>query len=127
MTRIDSKHSRDEGPSTVKVDTRKLDNLVDMVGELVIAQSILAEGPALTRSADERLTRRLAHVKRITTDLQRDAMSMRMVPIRQTFQKMRRALVRRPERKFGQARASSLSPARTPSSIGASSRTSTIR
>jgi two-component system chemotaxis sensor kinase CheA len=79
-----------EGQSTIKVDTRKLDALVDMVGELVIAQAILAEDPALRRSTDERLNRRLAQLKRITGDIQRDAMSMRMVPIRQTFQKMAR-------------------------------------
>ncbi len=76
--------------ATVKVDTRKLDNLVDMVGELVIAQSILQEDPALLGATDERLTRNLAHLKRITSDLQRNAMAMRMVPIRQTFQKMAR-------------------------------------
>ena len=76
--------------STIKVDTGKLDNLIDMVGELVIAQSILAEDPALARSTDERLGRRLAQLKRITSDLQRSAMSMRMVPIRQVFQKMAR-------------------------------------
>jgi len=90
---------RDEGQNTVKVDTRKLDNLVNMVGELVIAQAILGADPALLRVADERLTRRLAHVKRITSDLQRDTMAMRMVPIRQTFQKMSR-LVRDLARKF---------------------------
>jgi two-component system chemotaxis sensor kinase CheA len=89
---------RSEDQSTVKVDTKKLDNLVDMVGELVIAQAILAEDPAL-RAADERLSRRLAHVRRITSDLQRDAMAMRMVPIRQTFQKMAR-LARDLSRKF---------------------------
>ncbi len=41
------KVNRAEDQSTVKVDTKKLDNLVDMVGELVIAQAILAEDPAL--------------------------------------------------------------------------------
>jgi two-component system, chemotaxis family, sensor kinase CheA len=89
---------RTEDQSTVKVDTKKLDNLVDMVGELVIAQAILAEDPAF-KAADERLSRRLAHVKRITSDLQRDTMAMRMVPIRQTFQKMSR-LARDLSRKF---------------------------
>jgi two-component system chemotaxis sensor kinase CheA len=93
-----AKVNRTEDQSTVKVDTKKLDNLVDMVGELVIAQAILAEDPAL-RSADERLSRRLAHVRRITSDLQRDTMAMRMVPIRQTFQKMSR-LARDLSRKF---------------------------
>lgn len=90
---VEEKHSRraEDNPSVaVKVDTRKLDNLIDMVGELVIAQSILAADDALARSTDERLGRRLAQLKRITSDLQRNAMAMRMVPIRQTFQKMAR-------------------------------------
>ena len=85
--------------STVKVSTSKLDALVDMVGELVIAQAILAEDPALLRSSEERLSRQLAQVRRITGDIQRDAMSMRMVPIRPTFQKMVR-LVRDLSKKF---------------------------
>ena len=85
--------------STVKVNMQKLDGLVDMVGELVIAQAILAEDPALTRVGDERVTRQLAQVRRITSDIQRDAMSMRMVPIRPTFQKMVR-LVRDLAKKF---------------------------
>jgi two-component system chemotaxis sensor kinase CheA len=89
-----------EAQSTVKVDTTKLDNLIDMVGELVIAQSILAEDPALARSGDERLGRRLQQLQRITSDLQRNAMSMRMVPIRMVFQKMAR-LVRDLSRKSG--------------------------
>lgn len=86
--------------ASVKVDTRKLDNLVDMVGELVIVQSIINADPALVGVADERLSRNLAQLKRITSDLQRNAMSMRMVPIRQTFQKMAR-LVRDLSKKSG--------------------------
>jgi len=81
---------RDDGQSTVKVNTRKLDALLDMVGELVIAQSILSEDPMLVKSRDERLNDRLGQLKRITSELQRSAMAMRMVPIRQTFQKMAR-------------------------------------
>ncbi|HZT78428.1 MAG TPA: chemotaxis protein CheA [Vicinamibacterales bacterium] len=81
---------RDDEPSTVKVQTKKLDDVVDMVGELAIALTILGEDPAIARIADDRVTRRLAHVKRIASDLQRDTMAMRMVPIRQTFQKMAR-------------------------------------
>ena len=79
----------EETAASVKVDTRKLDNMVDMVGELVIVQSIIQQDPAL-RIVDERLTRNLAQLRRITSDLQRNAMAMRMVPIRQTFQKMSR-------------------------------------
>jgi two-component system chemotaxis sensor kinase CheA len=75
---------------SVKVDTRKLDGLVDTVGELVILQSLIYEDPAITGVQDERLKRNLAQLRRITTELQRGTMSMRMVPIRQTFQKMSR-------------------------------------
>jgi two-component system chemotaxis sensor kinase CheA len=96
-----TKHTDDgTAQASVKVDTRKLDNLVDMVGELVIAQAILQEDPSLLKAADERLTRNLAQLKRITSDLQKNAMSMRMVPIRQTFQKMAR-LVRDLSKKSG--------------------------
>ncbi len=79
-----------ESQASVKVDTRKLDGLVDIVGELVILQSLIYEDPAVKSVSDERFTRNLAQLRRITTDLQRGAMSMRMVPIRQTFQKMAR-------------------------------------
>ena len=77
---------RVDDQASVKVDTRKLDNLVDMVGELVIVQSIIQEDPLLQTAVDERLTRNMAQLRRITSDLQRNAMSMRMLPIRQTFQ-----------------------------------------
>ncbi|MDE3154265.1 MAG: chemotaxis protein CheA, partial [Acidobacteriota bacterium] len=90
------------GQGAVKVDTQKLDNLVDMVGELVVVQAIIQEHPALAHVADERMTRHLAQMKRITSDLQRTAMSLRLVPIRPTFQKMAR-LVRDLSRKSGKA------------------------
>jgi two-component system chemotaxis sensor kinase CheA len=86
--------------NTVKVETRKLDNLVDMVGELVIVQAMIDEDPALGGRSDERLSRSLSQLKRITTDLQRNATAMRMVPVRQTFQKMAR-LVRDLGKKSG--------------------------
>jgi two-component system chemotaxis sensor kinase CheA len=78
------------GQTSVKVDTTKLDSLVDMIGELVIAQTLIYADPTIQRAADERLQRNLAQVRRITTDLQRSAMAMRLMPIRPTFQKMAR-------------------------------------
>jgi two-component system chemotaxis sensor kinase CheA len=86
--------------AAVKVDTRKLDNLVDMVGELVIVQSMVSADPAVLALSEERLSRNLAQLRRITSDLQRTAMALRMVPIRPTFQKMAR-LVRDLSRKAG--------------------------
>ncbi|MEQ1833281.1 MAG: chemotaxis protein CheA, partial [Candidatus Eisenbacteria bacterium] len=90
----------DDGQASVKVDTRKLDNLVDMVGELVIVQSIIQSHPGMTAVADDALGRQMAQLRRISSELQRNAMAMRMVPIRQTFQKMAR-LVRDLTRKSG--------------------------
>jgi two-component system chemotaxis sensor kinase CheA len=85
---------------TVKVDTKKLDDLVNMVGELVIAQSLVSSNESILGVKDQKLFRDLSHMARITSELQNTAMSMRMVPIRQTFQKMIR-LVRDLSRKSG--------------------------
>jgi two-component system chemotaxis sensor kinase CheA len=74
----------------VKLDTRKLDALVDLVGELVIAQSMVVQDPTVQQSENRHLARCLRQLSRITTDLQRLAMSLRMVPIGRTFQRMTR-------------------------------------
>jgi two-component system, chemotaxis family, sensor kinase CheA len=74
--------------TTVKVDTHKLDNLVDMVGELVIAETLVQQNPILSSLNDPKLSRDFAQLKRITSELQKISMSLRMIPIRQTFQKM---------------------------------------
>lgn len=74
----------------VKIDTQKLDALIDLVGELVIAQSMVVEHPVLAQERSGDLPRHLRQLARISSDLQRNAMSLRMVPIRNTFQKMNR-------------------------------------
>jgi two-component system chemotaxis sensor kinase CheA len=74
----------------VKLDTRKLDALVDLVGELVIAQSMVVQHPGFQAPKDRNLERHLRQLSRITTDLQHNAMSMRMVPVRSVMQKMTR-------------------------------------
>ena len=85
---------------TVKVETLKLDSLIDMVGELVIAQSLIVSNESMKSMKEPKLIKDLAQVSRITSELQRNAMSLRMVPIRSTFQKMNR-LVRDLAHKFG--------------------------
>jgi two-component system chemotaxis sensor kinase CheA len=51
---------------SIRVDTRKLDFLVDMVGEMVIAQSLVKHDPGLTLTGKPRLARNLAQLARIT-------------------------------------------------------------
>ncbi len=87
-------------PRSVKVDTGKLDALVDMVGELVIAQSMIRHDPEMSGLHGSRLTRNLAQLTRITSDVQRVAMAMRMHPVSQLFQRMAR-LVRDLSKKSG--------------------------
>lgn len=77
-----------ESSAVVRIDTQKLDNLVDMVGELVIAQSMVLNNPDLEMIKDQKLQKDSAQLRRITSELQRISMSMRMVPIKSTFQKM---------------------------------------
>lgn len=81
---------KQSGGAVVKVDTQKLDAVVDMVGELVIAESLVMQDPSIRNLESRQLLRNLAQLRRITNELQRVAMSMRMVPVRATFQKMTR-------------------------------------
>jgi two-component system, chemotaxis family, sensor kinase CheA len=76
--------------SSIRVDTRKLDDLIDMVGELVINQSMVQEDLKKQANADRNLIRDMAQLFRITSGLQGISTSMRMVPIKQTFQRMSR-------------------------------------
>lgn len=65
----------------VKVDTAKLDFLVDMAGEMVIAESLVRHDRELAALKSPQLQRKMAQLTRITAELQRTAMSMRLVPI----------------------------------------------
>jgi two-component system chemotaxis sensor kinase CheA len=88
-----AKAPREGGSSTggfVKLDTEKLDSLVNLVGELVIAQSMVVQNPDVQSINSLQLLRCLRQLSRVTTELQRNAMSLRMVPIRNLFQKMGR-------------------------------------
>lgn len=79
-----------EPDATVKVSTQRLDNLINMVGELVIAQSMVSQDPSLARAADQRLLRNMSQLGKITRSMQELALSMRMITVKGTFQKMAR-------------------------------------
>ncbi|MFZ2641268.1 MAG: chemotaxis protein CheA [Verrucomicrobiia bacterium] len=86
--RADAPTGATSSGGVVKVDTQKLDNLVDLVGEMMIIQSQVIHDTGTQTVQHQRLARNLARLGRVTTDLQRTALSLRMVPIRGTFQKM---------------------------------------
>lgn len=88
------------GAAVVKVDTGKLEYLVDMVGELVIAQSMLRHNPEFEGLKAPRIQRDLTQLGRVTAEVQKTAMAMRMVEVGQMFRRMTR-LVRDLARKSG--------------------------
>ena len=75
---------------SVRVRTDRLDRLIDMVGELVIAQSMIAADPIVTAVGQHDLVKKVAQSAKIMRELQDLSMSMRMVPLKSTFQKLAR-------------------------------------
>jgi two-component system, chemotaxis family, sensor kinase CheA len=75
---------------TVKVSTHRMDSLLNMVGELVIAQLMVQQDPVIAGVSEQRVQRNLGQMAKIVRDLQEVAMSLRMVTLKATFQKMSR-------------------------------------
>ena len=76
--------------TTIRVDIGKLDDLIDMVGELVITQSMIQEALKKQLNTDRNLMRNISQFFRITSELQRVSTGLRMIPIKQTFQRISR-------------------------------------
>lgn len=98
--RIQKKISGKSAEGTVRVATGRLDGLINMVGELVISHSMVAQDPDLVAGANARLARNVSRAGKIIRELQDLTMSLRMVPLKGTFQKMAR-LARDLSRKAG--------------------------
>ncbi len=74
---------------TLKVDAQRLDKLIDIIGELVIAEAMVSQSLA-DISGLTMQKRNQSQISKITRELQEIGMSLRMVPVRPTFQKMAR-------------------------------------
>lgn len=86
--------------SSVRVRTDRLDRLVDLVGELVVAQSMIVQDATVAAERHGALGRKVSHSSKLMRELQDLSMSMRMVPLKALFQKTGR-LVRDVARKAG--------------------------
>ena len=86
--------------STIRIDTFKLDELFDSVGELVIAQNFIAQNEKIGEIEDESISRTIETLSKITKRIQDRVMSLRMVAIKDTFEKMKR-VVRDTSKKTG--------------------------
>jgi len=85
---------------TLRVDVDKVDRLMDLVGELIIGVTSVVHHPDVQALGSGQFDKAAAQLSRITRDMQDVAMSLRMVPVRGTFRKMRR-LVRDLAKKLG--------------------------
>ena len=85
---------------SIRVGVSRLDNLINMVGELVIAQSMVTQDPSIADADNTRLRRNVLHAGKIIRELQDLTMGLRMVPLKGVFQKMNR-LVRDLAKKCG--------------------------
>lgn len=81
------------GESSIRVSIEKVDQLINLVGELVITQAMLLQtAEKLGEQAPERLVHGLTQLERNTRDLQESVMSIRMMPISAVFSRFPRVV-----------------------------------
>ncbi|MDF2612367.1 MAG: chemotaxis protein histidine kinaselike protein [Clostridia bacterium] len=88
--------------SLISVNISKLNKLMDFVGEIVIAQSMVIKNPDLEGLSLPNFNKTTRQLRKLTDELQDIVMSIRMVPIASTFHKMER-LVRDMSKKLGKS------------------------
>jgi two-component system chemotaxis sensor kinase CheA len=81
-------YDKADNAASLRVPAQKLDQFVDLVGELVTVQARLSELAA--RSDDPDVAAVSEEVERLTSALRENSMNIRMLPIRATFEKFRR-------------------------------------
>jgi two-component system chemotaxis sensor kinase CheA len=82
-----AKHSKQ---NLITVNLSKLDKLVNIVGELVIAESMVAADNEIKKLNLDSFTKSTRQMRKLTDELQDIVMSLRMVPVSGIFQKMKR-------------------------------------
>ena len=75
---------------SISVNVTKLDQLLNLVGELVISEAMVTQNPELEGLELESFTKESRQLRKIITEIQYTVMSMRMVPLSPTFFKMHR-------------------------------------
>ncbi|MDE6700379.1 MAG: chemotaxis protein CheA, partial [Acetatifactor sp.] len=78
--------------SIISVNVEKMDALMDLIGEIVIAEAVVLQNPDLNVPGLElaNFQKAAAQLSKITTELQEIIMSLRMMPLTSVFQKMKR-------------------------------------
>jgi two-component system chemotaxis sensor kinase CheA len=74
----------------MRIPTYKVDNLVDMMGELIIIQSLIEQEASQRFDTNDVFINNISRMSRITKDIQNVSMGLRMVSLKSTFQKILR-------------------------------------
>ena len=90
--KVSKKNPKIENLESINVNAKRLDRMVDMIGELVIAESFLSQNSEIKRLNSSELTRNFSVMNKITKELQEIGLSLRMLPVKSTFQKMSRII-----------------------------------
>jgi two-component system chemotaxis sensor kinase CheA len=91
--RVEAKASAALDSATLRVSVEKVDQLINLVGELVITQAMLAQNSlGLDVALHQQLSAGLANLERNTRDLQEAVMSIRMIPMSMVFNRFPRML-----------------------------------
>lgn len=99
--RPDSKPNENRNTqSIISVDVEKLDKLMDLMGEMVIAEAMVTQNPELKAIRLNSFYKAARQLRKITGEMQDMVMAIRMVPLATTFHKMSR-IVRDMSRKLG--------------------------
>lgn len=77
---------------TIKVDVSRVDSLLEMIGELVIVETMVVNTDEIAGLTSPKVRKHLSQLGKITRDLQDVGMRLRMVPVRSVFQKISRVV-----------------------------------
>jgi two-component system chemotaxis sensor kinase CheA len=84
--------SRPSEEKTIRVPTGKLDSLLNLIGELVVNQSMMISHRVNETTDSEHAIQTMVYMEKLVGELQTLAMTLRMVPVKPLFQKMARVI-----------------------------------
>lgn len=84
--------SQKKQDDSIRIKTDKLDFLIDTVGELVISFNLIKEDKSVMNIFDHEFIKKISQLNRVISDLQKASMALRMIPIGNTLQKMKRVI-----------------------------------
>ena len=87
---VDAKQQKNNVQNLISVDLNKLDTLMNLIGEIVITESMVFGSVGMEGKRDESFEKASTQLQKLTDELQDIVMSIRMIPIAGTFKKMQR-------------------------------------